>query len=123
VSYGVNGFRDDSCCDWAPFVLVVVVALFLVPVFIQLFQKFPNFCVQICGLGLGLVYGIGLRVRFRFTTFLPSVVQSTAHLSWISVMLWQRMNKFSKMKVHWWTYNLSLFVLHLVDLKQKIITS
>jgi len=32
--------------------------------------------------GLGLISG-----RFRFIKFLPSVVQPTAHLSWISVML------------------------------------
>jgi len=61
-----RGYRPDQ----APLVLVVVVALFMVPVFICFFQKFPNFCVQICCLSLGI------RVRFRFTTFLPSVVQS-----------------------------------------------
>jgi len=33
-----------------------------------------------CGLGF-------ISVRFTFTKFLPSVVQPTAHLSWISVML------------------------------------
>jgi len=44
------------------------------------FEKFPNFCGQICGLG-------SISVRFRFTKFLPSVVQPTAHLSWISVMI------------------------------------
>jgi len=32
--------------------------------------------------GLGLISG-----RFMLTTFLPSVVQPAAHLSWISVML------------------------------------
>jgi len=52
----------------------------MVPVFIYFFQMFPNFSGQMCGLGL-------LGVRFRFTKFLPSVVQPTAHLSWISVML------------------------------------
>jgi len=43
-----------------PFVLVVslVVALFMVLVFIYFFQKFPIFCVQVCG--------VGLEVRFRF---------------------------------------------------------
>jgi len=30
----------------------------MVPVFIKFFQKFPNFCGQICGLGL-------ISVRFR----------------------------------------------------------
>jgi len=49
----------------------------MVPVLIYFFQKFPNFCSQICGLGLSV----------RFTTFLPSVVQSTAHLQWISIVL------------------------------------
>jgi len=58
----------------------------MVPVFIYLFQKFSNFCGQMCGLA-GLI-----SVRFRFTKFLPSVVQPAAHLSWISVML-QVMNE------------------------------
>jgi len=80
VSYCVNGFHADSCHNWAPFVLVVVVALFMVPVFIYFFQKFPKFCGQICGLGL-------ISVRLRFTKFLPNIVQLTAHLSWISVTL------------------------------------
>jgi len=80
VSYCVNGFRADSCHNWVPFVLVAVVALFMVPVFIFFFQNFLNSCGQICGLDL-------ISVRFRFTKFLPSVVQSIAHLSWISVML------------------------------------
>jgi len=57
VSYRVNGFRVDSCHDRAPFVLVVVVALFIVPAFMYIFQKFSSFCGQICGLLLG--------VRFR----------------------------------------------------------
>jgi len=52
----------------------------MVPVFIYFFQKFPNFCGQMCGLRL-------ISVRFKFTKFLPSVVQPTAHLSWINVML------------------------------------
>ena len=69
MSYGVNGFRADSCNNWAPFVLVAVVALFMVLVFICFFQKFPNFCGQICGLGL-------IRVRFSFTKFLPSVMRT-----------------------------------------------
>ena len=85
MSYCVNGFRDDSCHIRAPFVLVVVVALFMVPVFICFFPKFPSFCGQMRGLGL-------ISVRFRFTKFLPSVVQLTVHLSWISVML-QAMDK------------------------------
>ena len=52
MSYCVNGFGADSCHNRAHFVLVVVVALFMVPVFIYIFQKFLNFCGQICGLGL-----------------------------------------------------------------------
>ena len=48
--------------DQAPFVLVVVVALFIVPVFIYFFQKFSNFCAQICGLCLGV--GLGLRFKY-----------------------------------------------------------
>jgi len=47
-----------------------------------------------CGLGL-------ISVRFRFTKFLPSGVQPTAHLSWISVMLPTMDDKLSKIKVHW----------------------
>jgi len=97
VSYHVNGFRGDSGHDWAPFVLDVVIALFTAPGFTYFFQKFPNFCGQMSGLGL-------ISFRFTFTKFLPSVVQPTAHLSWISVML-QAMDKFSKTKVHWWIYN------------------
>jgi len=76
----VNGFRADSCHARAPFVLVTVVVFFMVLVFIYFFQNFPRFCGQMCGLGL-------ISVRFRLTTFLPSVVQPTAHLSWITVML------------------------------------
>jgi len=67
VSYCVNSFRADSCHNRAPFVLVAVVALFMVPVFIYCFQKFQNFCGEICGLGL-------MSVSFRFTKFLPSVI-------------------------------------------------
>jgi len=48
--------------------------------FISLFQKFPNFCGQMCGFGL-------VSVRFSFTKLISSVVQPTAHFSWISVML------------------------------------
>jgi len=89
VSYCVNGFRVNSCHDRAPFVLVVVVALFMVDlpdfIYANFFQKFPNFCGQMCGLGL-------ISVGFRFAKFLPSVIQPAAHLSWISVML-QAMNE------------------------------
>ena len=46
VSYCVNGFHVDSGHDWAPFVLVEVVALFMVLVFIYFFQKFLNFVVR-----------------------------------------------------------------------------
>jgi len=80
VSSCVNGFRADSCHNQAPFVLVAVVILFMKTVLMYFFQRFPNFCGQICGLGL-------ISVRFRFTKFLPSVVKPPAHLSWISVML------------------------------------
>ena len=57
MAYCVNGFCVDSGHDQAPLVLMVAVALFMVPVFIYFFQNFPNFCVQICSLGLS--------VRFR----------------------------------------------------------
>jgi len=59
---------------------MVTVLFFIEPVVIYFFKKFPNFCVQMCGLDL-------ISVRFRFTKFLPSVVQPTTHLSWIRVML------------------------------------
>jgi len=52
VFYCVNGFCADYCHNRAPFVLVVVVTLFMVPVFTCFFQKFPSFCGQMCGLGL-----------------------------------------------------------------------
>jgi len=42
----------DTCHNRTSFVLVVVVALFMAPVFIYFFQKIPNFCGQLCGLGL-----------------------------------------------------------------------
>jgi len=80
MSCCVNGFCVDSCHNRAPFVLVSVVALFMILVFICFFQKFPNFCGKICGLGL-------ISVRFWFIKFLPSVVQLAAHLQWIIVML------------------------------------
>jgi len=51
----------------------------MILVFICFFQKIPNFCGKICGLGL-------ISVRFWFK-FLPSVVQLAAHLQWIIVML------------------------------------
>jgi len=38
MSYCVNGLRVDSGHDWAPFVLVVVVAFFLVQ-FLFIFSK------------------------------------------------------------------------------------
>jgi len=53
ASYHVNCFRIDSCHDGTPFVLVRVVALFVVPVFIYFFQKVLNCCAQICGVCLG----------------------------------------------------------------------
>ena len=43
MSYCVNGFCADPYHNRAPFVLVVVVALFMVPVFIYFFQKVTNF--------------------------------------------------------------------------------
>ena len=36
----------------APFVFIVVVALFMRLVFLYFFQKLPTFCVQIHGLGI-----------------------------------------------------------------------
>ena len=51
------GFRVDSGHDRTPFVAAVVVALSMVPIIIYFFKKFPNFCVQICDLGIS--------VRFR----------------------------------------------------------
>jgi len=56
---------------------------FVVPVFIYFLKKFPNFCGQICGLGL---------IRARFTKFLLSVVQPRDEhwtgfgLDWIRTM-------------------------------------
>jgi len=98
VSYYVNGFRADSCHNRAPFVLAVVVALFMVPVnvFIYFFRKFPNICGQICGLGL-----------LSFYQALSSLLH-TCHGLVSCYRQW--MNKFSKTKVHWWTYNHYLFV-------------
>ena len=72
MSYCVNGFCADSWRNGAPFGLVVVVALFMVPAFIYFFQKLPDFCGQMCGLGL---------ISISFTKFQPTVVQPTAHLS------------------------------------------
>ena len=47
-----------SALTMAPFVLVVVVELFMGPVFIYFFFKFPNFCVQIYSLGVGFKFGV-----------------------------------------------------------------
>jgi len=38
--YCVHGFRADSCHNRVPFILVAVVALFMVPVFIYFFKSF-----------------------------------------------------------------------------------
>jgi len=65
MSFFVNGFHVRSGHDWAPFVLVVAIALFMAPVFIYFFQMFSNFCVQICRLGLR----VGFRSWFRFRTY------------------------------------------------------
>jgi len=46
--------------------------------------------------------------------FLPSVVHSNAHLSWISVMV-QATDEFFKNKVDWQTYNHCLFFLYLAS--------
>ena len=46
MSYCVNGFRADSCHNQAPFVLVVVVVLFVVPVYIYFFKSFQTFVVR-----------------------------------------------------------------------------
>ena len=56
MSYCVNGFHVDSGHDLAPFILVAVVALFMVP-FLFIFSNVSNICGQICDLGLS--------VRFR----------------------------------------------------------
>ena len=77
-------------------------------VFIYFFQTFQSFCGQICGSGL-------ISVRFRYTKFLPSVVQPTAHLHGLVSCYRRWMNKFSKMKVHWWTYDHCLFVSYLTS--------
>ena len=108
MPYCVNGFRAESCHNWAPFVLVIGVALFMVAVFIYFFQKFPNFCGQICGLGL-------ISVRFRFTKFLPRVVQPTAHLSWTSVVLQAMDELVFKNEGPLVAYNHCLFVLYLTS--------
>jgi len=51
-----HGSQADTSTVWmvfglaltmAPFVLVVVVARFMGPVFVYFFQKFPNFCMDI----------------------------------------------------------------------------
>ena len=62
MSYCVNGFRVDFCHDRAPFVLVVVVALFMVP-FLFIFSKVSKFCYQICGLGLRVRLKVRLRLK------------------------------------------------------------
>jgi len=46
VSYCVNGFRVDSGHDRAPFVLVIVVALFMVP-FLFIFSCFQTPVVRL----------------------------------------------------------------------------
>ena len=79
-------------CDRVHFVLVVVVALFMVLVFIYFFQKLPNFVFRFAV----WVSGLGLRVRFCFTPFLQSVVQSTAHSSCTNVTLQAADEKFLK---------------------------
>jgi len=47
--------------------------------------------------------------------FLPSVVQSTTHLDVLVSCYRRQMNKFSKMKVHWRTYNHCFFMLYLAN--------
>jgi len=43
----VNGFCVETCHDQGPFVLVIVTALFMVPVFVYL-EEFPNlFTVEV----------------------------------------------------------------------------
>ena len=79
MSYCVNVFRVDSCHNWAPFVLVVVIALFMVTTFIFFFQKFTHFCGQMCGLGL-------ISVGFTFT-FIPSLYQVYAKRSQANCIL------------------------------------
>ena len=53
-SYCVNGFRVDTYHDQAPVVFVVVVALFMVPVFIYFFSRVSK-----------LICSSGLSVEFR----------------------------------------------------------
>jgi len=62
VSYCVNGTICFGCSG----------GTFTVPVFVYFFQKFSNFCGQMCGLGL-------TNVKCTFTKFLP--VQPTAHVT------------------------------------------
>jgi len=73
MSYCVNGLRVHSGHDWALFVFFGSSGCTFHGTGVDYFlKKFPNFCGQICSLGL--------RVRFRLTTLLPNVVQPTAHL-------------------------------------------
>jgi len=65
----------SSTLTTAHFVLVAMIALFMEPIFLYFFQRFPNLCVQIYGL------------EVRFSMFLLSVVQSTVHMSCITVTL------------------------------------
>jgi len=46
VFFCVNGFHVDSCHDWAPFVLVAVVALSMVPFLFTFFKSFQTFVVR-----------------------------------------------------------------------------
>ena len=47
-----------SALAMVPFVLVVVVALLMGPVFLYFFQKFLNFCLQIYSLGFKFSFGV-----------------------------------------------------------------
>jgi len=63
VSYCVKVFCVDSDHDRAPFVLVVVVALLMLP-FLIIFSKVSKFCGQICGLGLSVRFKAGVCNRW-----------------------------------------------------------
>jgi len=80
----------------------------MVPVFIYFFQTFPNFCGQMCGLGF---YVLGLGLLSFYQAY--SSLLHTCHGLGSCNRRW--MNKFSKMKVHWWTYNHCLFASYLTS--------
>jgi len=74
--------------DQASFVLVVVVTLFMVPVLFTFFKSFHTFVV-------------------RFAVYVYTYGLVSCYRRWII--------RFSKMKVHWRTYNHCLFVAYLAS--------